>query len=136
MLVFQIEMERLDLMHELLVAVVGFQLFLAPVDAKRIHRALDLGTGTGICMSTAVLVQPITMLFVHSSFEPLGAINFADKFPNIQVSFIAWRRDIDWQTLILWVSLRLLGTTSAPSNHIGNELQASEISRYFLAAAR
>lgn len=46
-------MERLDLMHELLVAVVGFQLFLAPVDGSKIHRALDLGTGTGICMSKA-----------------------------------------------------------------------------------
>jgi len=58
-------MERLELMHELLVAVVGFQLFLAPVDAKRIHRALDLGTGTGICMFWPPL-QPTTVLYVRA----------------------------------------------------------------------
>ena len=44
-------MDRLDLMHELLVTVIGGRLFLAPVDGKGIHRALDLGTGTGICTS-------------------------------------------------------------------------------------
>ncbi|KAK3360550.1 S-adenosyl-L-methionine-dependent methyltransferase [Lasiosphaeria hispida] len=59
----EVEMERLDLMHEVLVTVVGSQLFLAPVDGGRIHRALDLGTGTGI-----------------------WAIELADKFPNIQVT--------------------------------------------------
>ncbi|KAK0726157.1 S-adenosyl-L-methionine-dependent methyltransferase [Lasiosphaeris hirsuta] len=59
----EVEMDRLDLMHELLVTVIGSQLFLAPVDGQKMHRALDLGTGTGI-----------------------WAIELADKFPNIQVT--------------------------------------------------
>jgi hypothetical protein len=77
------------------------------------------------------------MLFVHSSFELQGAIDFADEFPNIKVPITAWRRHVCtyWQTLILWVSLRLRETTSAPSNRIGKELQASDIYHYLVAAA-
>ena len=44
-------MDRLDLMHAILVKALGQKLFLAPLEASKVHRALDLGTGTGICKS-------------------------------------------------------------------------------------
>lgn len=42
------EMERLDLMHAILVKALGQKLFLSPLERSKVHRALDLGTGTGI----------------------------------------------------------------------------------------
>jgi len=56
------EMDRLDLMHAILVKALGQKLFLAPLEASKVHRALDLGTGTGI-----------------------WALDFADQFMNCQV---------------------------------------------------
>jgi 16S rRNA G1207 methylase RsmC len=28
---------------------IGDKLFIAPIDTKKMHRVLDIGTGTGIC---------------------------------------------------------------------------------------
>ena len=42
-------MDRLDLVHALFVKALGQKLFLSPLDESKVHRALDLGTGTGIC---------------------------------------------------------------------------------------
>ena len=41
------ELDRLDLMHELIKDGIGEKLYLAPLDKKRLHRVLDVGTGTG-----------------------------------------------------------------------------------------
>jgi len=42
-------MDRLDIMHGMIYKALDDKLHLAPLDADKIHRALDLGTGTGIC---------------------------------------------------------------------------------------
>ncbi|WDK12919.1 methyltransferase domain-containing protein [Colletotrichum graminicola] len=42
------EMERLDMVHTLMVKTIGNRLFLAPIDEAKTHRILDVGTGTGI----------------------------------------------------------------------------------------
>ncbi len=47
----QLEQERLDLTHVLLTMAIGDKLFLAPINPSKIGRVLDIGTGTGICMS-------------------------------------------------------------------------------------
>ncbi|OLN86241.1 Malonyl-[acyl-carrier protein] O-methyltransferase 1-like protein 4 [Colletotrichum chlorophyti] len=41
------EIERLDLIHTLHVKTIGNKLFLAPIEADKTHRILDIGTGTG-----------------------------------------------------------------------------------------
>ncbi|EFQ24904.1 methyltransferase domain-containing protein [Colletotrichum graminicola] len=56
------EMERLDFNHMLIVKVIGNKLYLAPLDKNKIHRILDVGTGTGVC-----------------------AIQMGDEFPNAQI---------------------------------------------------
>ncbi|KAK2012135.1 TAM domain methyltransferase [Colletotrichum eremochloae] len=55
------EMDRLDLNHSLIAKALG-KLFLAPVEQSKIHRILDVGTGTGI-----------------------WAIEMGDAFPNAEV---------------------------------------------------
>ncbi|KXH28233.1 methyltransferase domain-containing protein [Colletotrichum simmondsii] len=42
------EMDRLDLVHTLMVKTIGNKLFLAPINQAKLHRILDVGTGTGI----------------------------------------------------------------------------------------
>ncbi|KAK1529805.1 methyltransferase domain-containing protein [Colletotrichum paranaense] len=42
------EMDRLDLVHTLMVKTIGNKLFLAPINKSTLHRVLDVGTGTGI----------------------------------------------------------------------------------------
>ncbi|KAK4443336.1 S-adenosyl-L-methionine-dependent methyltransferase [Podospora aff. communis PSN243] len=42
------EMGRLDLTHYMTFRALGDKLFLAPVDNDKVHRVLDIGTGTGI----------------------------------------------------------------------------------------
>jgi len=58
-----IEKDRLDLQHHLFTLTLGGKLFVCPVaEKKRIHRVLDVGTGTGI-----------------------WAIDFADEHPEAEV---------------------------------------------------
>ena len=40
---------RLDLTHLVMIKTVGGKHFLAPIDEDKVHRVLDVGTGTGIC---------------------------------------------------------------------------------------
>jgi len=42
-------MDRLDIMHGMIYKALGDKLFLAPLEEEKVQRALDLGTGTGIC---------------------------------------------------------------------------------------
>ncbi|KAK3689208.1 S-adenosyl-L-methionine-dependent methyltransferase [Podospora appendiculata] len=56
------EMDRLDMMHAVMTGAIGKQLFLAPVEEEKLHRVLDMGTGTGI-----------------------WAIDVGDQFPNAAV---------------------------------------------------
>lgn len=44
----QLEDERLLLLHQIMTLAIGW-LYLAPIDKDKIHRILDIGTGTGIC---------------------------------------------------------------------------------------
>ncbi|GKT52086.1 putative methyltransferase tdiE [Colletotrichum spaethianum] len=41
-------MDRLDFNHMLMVKVIGNELYLAPLDEAKMHRILDIGTGTGV----------------------------------------------------------------------------------------
>ncbi|KAK0727794.1 S-adenosyl-L-methionine-dependent methyltransferase [Lasiosphaeria miniovina] len=56
------EMDRLDMTHELMYVGTGEKHYLAPVEESKLHRILDLGTGTGI-----------------------WAITIGDEFPNAEV---------------------------------------------------
>ena len=47
--VLQRELVRLDLTHLVMIKTVGEEQFLAPIDENKVHRVLDIGTGTGIC---------------------------------------------------------------------------------------
>ncbi|KAH0427968.1 hypothetical protein CcaCcLH18_09327 [Colletotrichum camelliae] len=42
------EMDRLNLAHAMIVKTIGNKLYLAPLQKERIHKMLDIGTGTGI----------------------------------------------------------------------------------------
>ncbi|KAL2133428.1 hypothetical protein VTI74DRAFT_2354 [Chaetomium olivicolor] len=42
------EQERLDLTHALMTKGLGDKLFLCPINTEKMHRVLDMGTGTGI----------------------------------------------------------------------------------------
>ncbi|KAH7030077.1 putative TAM domain methyltransferase [Macrophomina phaseolina] len=56
------EQDRLDLFHHISTLLLGGKLYNAPVNTKKMNRALDLGTGTGI-----------------------WAVDFADEFPECEV---------------------------------------------------
>lgn len=42
------EMDRMDLQHHVWTLMLGGKLYLAPIPKDKVHRALDIGTGTGI----------------------------------------------------------------------------------------
>lgn len=42
-------MDRLVMVHALMVKTIGNRLYLAPVEKGKVHMILDIGTGTGIC---------------------------------------------------------------------------------------
>ncbi|KAK1765975.1 S-adenosyl-L-methionine-dependent methyltransferase [Phialemonium atrogriseum] len=44
----ELELDRLDLTHALMTKGIGGKLYLAPIEAEKLHRILDIGTGTGI----------------------------------------------------------------------------------------
>lgn len=44
------EQERLDVLHHIMVRMMGGRLWLAPINENEVHNALDIGTGTGARM--------------------------------------------------------------------------------------
>lgn len=42
-------MDRLDLTHAMMLKLLDNRLYQAPLDKDKIHKILDIGTGTGIC---------------------------------------------------------------------------------------
>jgi hypothetical protein len=48
------ERDRLDLNHHLIFKALGDRIYLAPLEPEKIHRILDIGTGTGICKCCTV----------------------------------------------------------------------------------
>ena len=70
-----------------MVKTVGEQQFLAPIDEDKVHRVLDVGTGTGICgfSSCGRLGGFWDGLLTRVS----GAMEFGDMYPGMEVS-IAW----------------------------------------------
>ncbi|KAF4812295.1 Secondary metabolism regulator LAE1 [Colletotrichum siamense] len=57
-----LEMERLNVSHNMVVRAIGDRLYLAPLEKEKTHKILDVGTGTGI-----------------------WAIEMGDFFPNAEV---------------------------------------------------
>lgn len=41
------EQERLDVLHHIMVRMMGGRFWLAPVDEDQVQNVLDIGTGTG-----------------------------------------------------------------------------------------
>ncbi|EQB56141.1 methyltransferase domain-containing protein [Colletotrichum gloeosporioides Cg-14] len=58
----QAELDRLDFLSDFLIKVMEGKLYHAPIDSDKVHRILDIGTGTGI-----------------------WAVQIADEFPNAEV---------------------------------------------------
>ncbi|KAH0429720.1 hypothetical protein CcaCcLH18_08263 [Colletotrichum camelliae] len=56
------ELDRLDFLSDFLIKVMEGKLYHAPIDSDKVHRILDIGTGTGI-----------------------WAVQIADEFPNAEV---------------------------------------------------
>lgn len=51
-------MDRLDLTHAMICKAIGDKLYLAPLEKEKVHRILDVGTGTGICEYLAAFRAP------------------------------------------------------------------------------
>ncbi|KAJ4413553.1 hypothetical protein N0V85_003515 [Neurospora sp. IMI 360204] len=58
----QRHVDSMDILHHTYMLSMGDKLFLSPLEKKKIHKVLDIGTGSGI-----------------------WAIDFADEFPNAEV---------------------------------------------------
>ena len=48
--------------HALIIKGIGDKLFLAPVDTDKMHRVLDIGTGTGICTDFQLTLNRVNTL--------------------------------------------------------------------------
>lgn len=80
----EVEMERLDMTHAMMVKAIKNRLFLAPLEKEKIQQILDVGTGTGICKARVLFLYSrrslagLTTLFA-------GAVEIGDIFENAEV---------------------------------------------------
>jgi len=58
------EMERLDMVHILMIKGSDDKLYHAPIEKEKVHRILDIGTGTGAC--TCVVQKILSALLTHT----------------------------------------------------------------------
>ena len=58
---------------------IGDKLFLAPIDTDKMHRVLDIGTGTGICTSFR---SAGCMINYTDWIMPQGACLWATSIPT------------------------------------------------------
>lgn len=76
------ELERLDLTHSMITIGTGDKLFHSPIEESKVHRILDVGTGTGLCMFSTV--KYVCTLRPANLSHP-GAITIADQYPGAEV---------------------------------------------------
>ncbi|KAJ5017004.1 Secondary metabolism regulator LAE1 [Colletotrichum sp. SAR 10_99] len=72
------ESDRLDMAHALITRVIGNKLYLAPVETPKVHRILDIGTGTGIYDVESPWVGPKYDYIMCSNLNPGGWAEFQD----------------------------------------------------------
>lgn len=58
---------------------IGNNLYLAPLEKNKLRRILDIGTGTGVCMST-MISDPSRL----NQLTVIGAVSMGDKFPDAE----------------------------------------------------
>jgi hypothetical protein len=75
----ELEQDRLDMSHALMTKAIGDKLFLAPIDTDKMHRVLDIGTGTGICTTPP---SRLTLLKTDRLGVP-GSMAMGDEYPNV-----------------------------------------------------
>lgn len=59
---YKSEMDRLDITHCMMVKGIGEKLYLTPLEKDKVHRILDIGTGTGICMYFEICLTSLTYI--------------------------------------------------------------------------
>lgn len=82
------EMGRLDLTHHMNVRNMGDKLYLAPIVKEKIHRILDIGTGTGICKFFFSFLSVWEGGCVNLWVLVTGAIEMGDEFPAAEVGVL------------------------------------------------
>lgn len=125
----QPEMDRLNLTHDLIVKAIGDRLYLAPLDAEKVQRALDIGTGTGVC--TCGIISQFHRGRVASSPNKrqggsnaglTGAIEVGDMLPRAEASNPP---ELENCSVLTFSDPRSLAMTSAPSNRLGKSASYS-----------
>ncbi|KAK1463535.1 hypothetical protein CMEL01_13604 [Colletotrichum melonis] len=91
------EMDRLDVVHTLLVKTIGNRLFLAPIDEHKTHRILDVGTGTGISSVNSCHRIPPNVKFEIDDVESewIGEDKYDFIFSRYMAGALA-----DWPTYV------------------------------------
>ncbi|KAJ0365110.1 hypothetical protein COL154_004604 [Colletotrichum chrysophilum] len=73
------ESDRLDFTHALIRKTLDEELYLAPLQKEKVHRILDIGTGTGICEVSFAEV------WMRANGSYTGAIEMGDEFDHAEV---------------------------------------------------
>ncbi|KAF5528338.1 Secondary metabolism regulator LAE1 [Colletotrichum aenigma] len=73
------ESDRLDFTHALIRKTLDEELYLAPLQKEKVHRILDIGTGTGICEVS------FAQVWSRANGSYTGAIEMGDEFDHAEV---------------------------------------------------